>query len=359
MAPTNRPGQMTSPHPGRVAYARKGTTDAPDRRGRTMGKLIALISVLSVLPFAGTTPERMPAAGDPLYSLTETAVLAEVATDGRVAVTEKHTFAWHGPAHGAYLDIPLDSRVHVENVSVSEGDTAYRLGPDAAVGVNRPAGTYGTACCDDDRQRVAWYFSAAPGSTNTFTIRYTLRGAVTAHDDQAFLSLPVWGENWPEQLDLLRVEIRLPRDRDPGAGVLESAEDPALTVNAATRTATLTERRIAPGQARTVELAFPRGLIDADPAGADVAGGSGSARLDRMRTSYDDPVVLATIGVIAGSMLLLIVCGLISHLLSRRRAARSPGRGAHSYGGYSGSGSSSGYYGGGGSSTGGGGGGAW
>ncbi|WP_327102901.1 DUF2207 domain-containing protein [Nonomuraea glycinis] len=327
-----------------------------------MGRLFALISVLSVGLFSGIAPARASAAVDPLYSLSGTAVLAEVATDGRVTVTEKHTFAWHRPGRGAYLDIPLDSQTRVQDVSVSEGGTVYRRGPDAAIGVHRPAGTYGTACCDAGRHRVAWYFSAAPGSTRTFTIRYTLRGAVTAHDDQAFLSLPVWGEHWPQQLDLLQVEIRLPRDRGPGAGVLESAEDSALTVNEATRTATLTERRIMPGQARTAELAFPRGLLDADPAAAEMAFGSGSARLDRMRTSFSDPWVLGTIAVIGGSFLFLGGCALVSHLLSRRRAARSPGRGVHSggsYGGYSGSGSSGGSYGGGGSSTGGGGGGAW
>lgn len=329
--------------------------------GGTMGRLFALISALCMLPFTGTTPERAQAAGDPHYTLSETAVLAQVAADGRITVTEKHTFAWHRQGRGAYLDISLGSKTHVEDVSVSEGATAYRRGPDAAVGVNRPAGTYSTACCDADRQRVAWYFSAAPGSTRTFTIRYTLRGAVTAYDDQAFLSLPVWGENWPQRLDLLRVEIRLPRDRVAGAGVLESGRDPALTVDAATRTATLTERGIDSGQARTAELAFPRGLLDANPAGADVASGSGSAHLDRMRTSLDDPVLLVTIAVIAGGFLLLVGCGLADHLRRRRRATRSPGRGGrsgYSYGGNSGSGSAGGYYGGG-SSGGGGGGGAW
>lgn len=113
-----------------------------------MGRLFALISVLSVGLFSGIAPARASAAVDPLYSLSGTAVLAEVATDGRVTVTEKHTFAWHRPGRGAYLDIPLDSQTRVQDVSVSEGGTVYRRGPDAAIGVHRPAGTYGTACCD-------------------------------------------------------------------------------------------------------------------------------------------------------------------------------------------------------------------
>lgn len=326
-----------------------------------MGGLTALICALCMLPFAGTASTGAATAGDPLYTLSETAVLAQVAADGRVTVTEQHTFAWHGPGHGAYLDIPLGPETHVEDVSVSEGETVYRRGPDAAEGVHRPAGTFGTACCEGGRQRVAWYFAAAPGSVRTFAVRYTLRGAVTAYDDQAFLSLPVWGENWPQRLDLLRVEIRLPRERDPGAGVLESARDPALTVDAATRTATLTERGIAPGRARTAELALPRGLLDANPAGADVAFGSGSAHLNNMRTSLDDPAVRWTIAVIGGGLLLIVGYALIDQLRRRRRATRAQGRGTHSghsYGGYSGSGSAGGHYGGGGGGSGGGGG-AW
>ncbi|KAB8191823.1 DUF2207 domain-containing protein [Nonomuraea phyllanthi] len=271
-----------------------------------MGKLFAHISVPCMPPSAVT-----PAIGDSLHTLPETTVPAEVAADGRVTVTEKHTFTWQGPGHGAYLEIPAGPETRVEDVSVSEGDTAYRRGPDTVIGVNRLACS--SACCENGQQRAAWDFSAAPGSTRT--IHYTLRGAVTVYDGQAFLSLAVWGGNWPQRFDLLRVEIRLPRDRGPGAGDLESADGPALTVDAAT----LTGRRIALGQARTAAVAFQRGLPDADRAGADLASGGG----------------------------FLIM--LVSQLLDRRRATRSQGRGAYSYGGYS----DSGYYGRGGSGTGG------
>ncbi|HEX4813683.1 MAG TPA: DUF2207 domain-containing protein [Nonomuraea sp.] len=334
------------------------------RRARSATRLLpALIWTLCTLALGA--PAHAATSGDPIYTLPRTSVLAEVGTDGRVRVTETHTFTWRQPGHGAYLDIPLASGVRADDIAVSEGDTAYRRGPDAAIGVDRPAGTYGTACCDADQQRVTWYFSAAPGSTRTFTIRYTLRGATTAFRDQAFLSLPVWGENWPQPLDLLRVEVRLPRDRHPGPGVLESAKEPALTVDATTRTATMTERGIAPGQARTVELAFPRGLLDDAPAGAEIDGGDGASRLEGLRTtSQTRTIVWIIVGAMNAVVLIMIVLAFVEARRDRRHGARSPGTGSRSpgggYGGYSGTGYSSGYYGGGSSgSSGGGGGGAW
>ncbi|WP_336203965.1 DUF2207 domain-containing protein [Nonomuraea sp. LPB2021202275-12-8] len=322
-----------------------------------------LICALCTLPLACGAPAQAATADDAIYTLPGTAVLAEVGADGRVKVTEKHTFTWRQPGHRAYLDIPLSSGMRAEDISVSEGDTAYRRGPDVAVDGDRPAGTYGTRCCDAEQQRVTWYFSAGPGSTRTFTVRYTLRGAVTAYRDQAFLSLPVWGEDWPQTLDLLQVEVRLPLGRGPGAGVLESAKEPALTVDATTRTATMTERRIAPGQARTVELAFPRGLLDKNPAGAHVESGSGGSRLAGLRTAQSDTLAWVLIIIMMVGVLGLMLWGLVDHLMKRRRPSRSSGAGSRSsgssYGGYSGSGYSSGYYGGsGGSSSGGGGGGA-
>jgi uncharacterized membrane protein YgcG len=307
-----------------------------------------------------TVGSAAAAHDDPIYTLPGTSVLAEVTADGRVAVTEKHTFTWQRPGHAAYVDIPLTSEMRVEDISVSEGDLAYRHSRDTA------AGTYRTACCEADQQRVSWYFSAAPGSTRTFTVRYILRGAVTAYADQAFLRLPVWGENWPRALDLLQVEIRLPRGGDPGEGALESADGPALTIDATTRTATLTERRVAPGQARTAELAFPRGLLDDNPAGADVASGLSSIlRLDGPGRSLKYVIGFAVTAIMGAILVAIVVAGLVSEVRERRRSrssgagTRPSGSSKHSYGGYSGVGSSSGVYGGtGGSSGGGGGGGA-
>ncbi|MFF4625392.1 DUF2207 domain-containing protein [Nonomuraea jabiensis] len=332
-----------------------------------MRQLLRLILALCALLLAGSAAAQAATHDDPSYTLPGTSVLAEVAADGRVAVTEKHAFTWQRPGHAAYVDIPLTSEMRVEDILISEGDVAYHHSPDTVGGADRPAGTYRTACCDADQQRVSWYFSAAPGSTRTFTVRYTLRGAVTAYPDQAFLRLPVWGKNWPRALDLLQVEIRLPRGGDPGEGVLESGKGSALTIDATTRTATMTERRVAPGQARTAELAFPRGLLDDNPEGADVVSGLGSILgIEGPRASLKHTIGLAMMIIIGAAFAALMLAGLVSEARERRRASRSPGAGTrpsgssrHSYGGYSGGGSSSGVYSGtGGSSGGGGGGGA-
>ncbi|MCK2219112.1 DUF2207 domain-containing protein [Actinomadura sp. ATCC 31491] len=341
-----------------------------------MRKLLSSISMLPLLYGALTTPAA--AADDPIYTLPGTSVLAEVGRDGRVEVTENHTFTWRQQGHGAYLDIPLTAGVRVDDITVSEAGTAYRRGPDAAVGADRPAGTYGTACCAAARQRVTWYFSAAAGTTRTFTVRYTVRGAVTLYSDQAFLRLPVWGEHWPQTLDALRVEIRLPGGGGPGQGVLESAKDPALKVDATARTAAMTERGIGPGRSRTVELAFPTGLLDGRPASAATAPGSGAPRLAGLRAEpavgkgwfdllWSDPA--RAVGVIVLAVLVLgmvgfFVVAVIAEVREGRARRRAGATGGRSVSSSYGSSASTGSYGGGagggsGTSGGGGGGGAW
>ncbi|MGW0801413.1 DUF2207 domain-containing protein [Nonomuraea sp. NPDC002799] len=305
-------------------------------------------------------------------------MLAEVGTDGRVEVTEKHTFTWQKQGHGAYLDIPMDSGVRVDNIALSEEGRAYRRGRVAAVGVDQPAGTFGTACCEAGQQRVTWYFSAGAGSTRHFTIRYTLHGAVTAYSDQAFVKLPVWGGNWSQTLDLLLVEIRLPRGGDGDQGVLESAKEPALAIDASARMATMAARHLTPGRTHTAELAFPRGLLDRTPGSATVRSGSGATHLSELRAmptrapqAADQPIQISPFRWGGLILLALVILGGIVSLFvmgyrdrrADRRASHSSGAGvphATSYGGSS-SGTSSGGTSSGGSpgSSGGGGGGAW
>lgn len=82
-------------------------------------------------------------------------MLAEVTADGRVTVTEQHTFTWQRPGHAAYVDIPLTSKMRVEGISVSEGDVTYHHSPDTAGRADRPPGTYRTLPCSGIHPIVA------------------------------------------------------------------------------------------------------------------------------------------------------------------------------------------------------------
>ncbi|MBU2420940.1 MAG: DUF2207 domain-containing protein, partial [Nanoarchaeota archaeon] len=58
--------------------------------------------------------------------------------------------------------------------------------------------------------RIKWFYSAE-NEKKTFTIKYTLKKAVTAYNDVAELNWKVWGSNWGVPLSELYGWIELPK----------------------------------------------------------------------------------------------------------------------------------------------------
>ncbi|WP_433435563.1 DUF2207 domain-containing protein [Nonomuraea sp. CA-141351] len=228
------------------------------------------------------------AAAAPSYTLPKTVVTATVNGDGTVKVVEDHTFRFSEAGHGAYVDIPRLGGTEVENVTVGEGKALYHAEGTPELNVARPEETFAEGDCTDGPHRVVWYFSAEPGTTHTFRLAYTLRGAVTAYEKHAFLHLPLWGSGWKRDLDELRVSVRLPRAAKGGHqqyrayGRSDSGFKPALSKDK--RTVTGTARDVAAGHPVSLDLALPTAqLTDVTP-----EKGTGAARLAKLEKSVPE-----------------------------------------------------------------------
>jgi len=345
------------------------------------------LCVLAFALFAGLASATPAIADEPIYTLPGAKVTAQVAENGSVKVTQELTFRFNREGHGAYVDIPRPLLSSLTDIAVSENGRPYRKGPDAEIGVERPADTFGEKTCSvDGAHRVVWYFDAEPGSTRTFRVDYTMHRAVTAHDRHAFLQLPVWGENWSQTLDRLDVTVRLPRTGLPGETYLAKgypADVLKASVGGSRQVTEATAERVPGGHAVTLHLAFPAAQLSLpeNPTATSpvrVADGDGTAELDRLRggdiaTSYpgpDCPGVAAGESDDAGSfgstVLAFVLLPVIALILLVWFVRSIRGHGISSGSGYSshhytstgsGDASGAGYSGGGGDS--GGGGGAW
>ncbi|GGM72132.1 hypothetical protein GCM10010106_18080 [Thermopolyspora flexuosa] len=321
------------------------------------------------------------------YLLPWTEVAAEVWSDGSVRVTQDVTFAFlDQEGRGAYLDVPRPAMATLTDITVSEDGRPYQKGPDAEIGVERPPGTFGEKTCSaNGAHRIAWYFAAEPGTTRTFRIRYTMRRAVTAYDEHAFLQLPVWGRNWSQPLERLDVTVRLPR-AGQGNEVYLAKSDPEGVLRLAPETTPQLTRAYAEdvrgGRAVTLHVAFPAAQLQEDPPNVRVMQGDGADRLESLRKGgferepyrgADCPVTAAAEGSgggvglyvglgVLGVLAVTGVVALVRTFVTREHSGPDRRRGsAATSSGYSG-GSSIGYYDGGSSGGGGdsgGGGGTW
>ncbi|MER6944237.1 DUF2207 domain-containing protein [Nonomuraea sp. NPDC000554] len=233
-------------------------------RGRVGSSLFVLGTL--VLGLAAALPAmagaRLTTTDEPRYTLPNTVIAATVRGDGTVSVVEDHTFQFTDEVHGAYVDVPMAEGTRISDVTVAEGATRYQRGGEPELGAEGPDGTYAEAACTDEGpHRVVWHFTAAPRTSRTFRLAYTLNGAVTAYDRHAFLHLPVWGRNWLRDLDRLQVTVRLAGD---AGGVHEAFGQPAGRLKASFTgpDATATAVDVPPGQAVALDLAFPRARLD-------------------------------------------------------------------------------------------------
>ncbi|NRQ40074.1 DUF2207 domain-containing protein, partial [Nonomuraea sp. NN258] len=248
--------------------------------------VLALVLGLGTLITPGAAPAAEPAA----YTLPETVVRATVAADGSVRVDEDHVFRFARAGHGAYVDVPQLDGAEVTDVTVTEGETAYRRSGTPELGVDRPADTYADDACMNGARRVVWYFAAEPETTRTFRVSYTLKRAVSVHDRHAFLHLPVWGSGWQQELGLLRVSVRLPRKAKGGND--KGGKEEYRAYGRGFRAALTRDRggaggsvkNVAAGQAVSLDLAFPAAqLTGADDDAVVRREGSGAAALAKLR----------------------------------------------------------------------------
>jgi uncharacterized membrane protein YgcG len=149
----------------------------------------------------------MPAAAqaDKSFTLPRAVVSVTLARSGEVLVREDLTFSYSGSFTGAYRDIPLATDVQAGAIQVSEAGRAYSPGGNTALGSSDAAGRFGAVRLPQGL-RIVWHY-VQDGGERTFTLRYRLRGVVTAYDDAVEVAPQVWGNQWQSGLGHLAASV--------------------------------------------------------------------------------------------------------------------------------------------------------
>jgi hypothetical protein len=204
-----------------------------------------------------------------------------------LAVQETITFLYDGAFTGAFREVPLRTGETISDVSVSEGNQAYRPGASAEIGSSGDPGTFGTARTDDGI-RIVWHYRAQD-AVRSFTIRYRLAGLAVAHDDVVDVNLKVWGDEWEVGLGNLTALLFLPH---PASGSAYRVwGHPVFVRGDVTRdpmSATLRAVDVPARQFVELRVVFPREVLESVEgarASAATASRRSSPRSERTRRS--------------------------------------------------------------------------
>ena len=236
--------------------------------------VVLLLVALFALGSAGLVE-----AQDKSFDLPRAEVVAEVQPNGSVLVTEKITYDFTGHFEGGYREIPLESGMRVDQVSVSEGGEEYEPGASAKLGSEGAPDTFGTADLGD-KYRIVWHYRATD-EERTFEVRYHLRGLTVAYEDVVDLYLQVWGDEWGEPLGSLKATVVLPGGAERGEVKVfghPASVDGETSLGPDGVSPRLAARDVPAGQFVEMRVVFPRELLSSTE-GARVQPGNGLQKI--------------------------------------------------------------------------------
>ena len=157
------------------------------------------------LAFLSALGAPAAALADRSFTVPEAFVTVTLARTGEVLVREDLTYSYSGVWTGAFRDIPLARDVGVSDVEVSEHGRTYAPGGDTTLGSSDAPGRFGFVRLPQGL-RIVWHY-VQDGGERTYTLRYRLRGVVTAHDDAVEVAPQVWGDQWKSELHTLFANV--------------------------------------------------------------------------------------------------------------------------------------------------------
>lgn len=122
--------------------------------------------------------------------------------DGALHVTEFITFTFDGRFRYAFRDLPIAAGEQLSDVRVAEGATSYAEAAGKRPETFRVERENGSA-------RITWRFRAR-NESRTFTVAYTLSGAVRRHDDVAEVYVQFVGDQWDRRIGVATARLRIP-----------------------------------------------------------------------------------------------------------------------------------------------------
>jgi hypothetical protein len=213
--------------------------------------ILTLLSILLLLPATAAAQERS-------YVFQQVDVDLQLRADGSLEVAERYTYRFSGgPFQRALRGIARDGVDDIRNISVSEGDEAYR----SAFQGEEP-GTY-IVENNLDEVLVRWFFPPASDDTRTFTLRYTVEGVVFV--DEGFDEL-WWVAIFPDRdvpVERSSVTLALPEGANlsPGDVSLPGAE--AADQVGPERVTLTRDTPLVPGEALELRVQLDPDVVDA------------------------------------------------------------------------------------------------
>lgn len=213
--------------------------------------LLLILTVLALIPGQAVAQARS-------YSFERVAVDLRLNSDGTLEVAEQYTYRFSGgPFQRALRGIARSGFDAIRDVRVGEGDTPYR----AAFQGEQP----GTFIVENnvDELLVRWFYPPTSDATRTFTLSYSVEGAVAVEVGYDELW---WVAIFPERdvpVERSRVTLTLPEGANldelnvtlPGA---EAAQQVSPNSVVLTR-----DEPLAPGEALELRVELDPDLIDA------------------------------------------------------------------------------------------------
>ncbi|MDR5659687.1 DUF2207 domain-containing protein [Serpentinicella sp. ANB-PHB4] len=166
-------------------------------------KLLHRVSLLLLIFFFSFSTDLVYA--DRSLEIQEVNIIAEVFTDGTMAIQEERTIYFDGEYNGFYQDINMDSGVEIRDVVVKENNQPYEFNPSDDYG---PPGTY-LIREYPNRLHVDWSIEAQ-NEQRTFVIEYVVENEVKVHNDVAELTYQFIGNEWEDSQRNVRVHLTLP-----------------------------------------------------------------------------------------------------------------------------------------------------
>ncbi|WP_340106449.1 DUF2207 domain-containing protein [Rhodohalobacter sp. 8-1] len=136
------------------------------------------------------------------YTIPTIDVDVRVTDDGRVQITEHRTYVFNGDFSWADYSLPKDGFTEIESISVSENGTAY---------INQNTDETGTFSVSesDNAFIIKWNYDASD-TTRTFTLSYTLNGAVAIGPDWSEFFWNYLSASREKSTDTFNLAFRLP-----------------------------------------------------------------------------------------------------------------------------------------------------
>ena len=167
-----------------------------------MFKRLSALLLLVIMLSAGITERAVSKS----YTIPEIRVEVDIRPDGTIQITEHRTYVFDGSFSWADYRLPLVGYSSIENIRISEGDTAF---------INENSEQPGTFMVQrsEGQIRMQWFYEAEDES-RTFTVSYILEGAVIIGPEWSEFFWNYINAGREKETNTLSVSLQLPQKID-------------------------------------------------------------------------------------------------------------------------------------------------